>query len=115
PVFDDEGWVWNGRVPVGCLTAIVGPRGVGKSFLIADIAAKLSNGDPWPDDPDTPGHAAETLIITVEDHVPRGIVRRLRACGADLSCVHIVDFRDENGKPGTLTGALVEDMTDHMP
>src|SRR5262249_10846869 len=27
PEYDDDEWVWNGRVPGGCLTAIVGPRG----------------------------------------------------------------------------------------
>ena len=36
------GWIWTGRLPTGHVTAIVGPRGAGKSYLIAEIAARIS-------------------------------------------------------------------------
>lgn len=107
-------WVWQDRVPIGHVTAIVGPRGTGKSYLVAEMAARLSKGDPWPDDPQTEGDVAETLIITAEEDIATDILPRLRACGADLSNVHVVDFRDTDGKSGTLTGEVIEEMADHL-
>ena len=113
PDLDDD-WIWTGRLQTGHVTALVGPKGAGKSFLIAEIAARLSNGDPWPDDPLTPCEMAETLIITGEDEIPTVIKRRLRKCNADLENVHVVDFRDEDGTPGVITAEVVEEMADSL-
>src|SRR5512135_1965741 len=44
-------WLWPGRIPLGSLTLLVGDPGVGKSLLVADLAARVSAGRPWPDDP----------------------------------------------------------------
>ena len=109
-----DDWIWTGRLQTGHVTALVGPKGAGKSFLIAEIAARLSNGDPWPDDPLTPCEMAETLIITGEDEIPTVIKRRLRKCNADLENVHVVDFRDEDGTPGVITAEVVEEMADSL-
>jgi hypothetical protein len=44
-------WLWPGRIPLGCLSLLVGDPGVGKSLLTADIAARLSVPRRWPDKP----------------------------------------------------------------
>lgn len=111
PDFKDD-WIWNGRVRSGHVTAIVGPRGTAKSLLIAEIAARLSNGDPWPDDPSTPSEMAETLIITGEDEVANEIKPRLRAAGADLTNIHLADFRRYDGTPGRITIDAVNKLID---
>jgi len=116
-VGDDEyrqQWVWNGRVPVGHVTAIVGPRGAGKSYLMAEIAARVSTGEPWPDDPATRGNPAKVLIISGEDEILTVIKPRLRACGADLGKVHLVDFMHEDGTPGEITAEVIEEMAANL-
>jgi hypothetical protein len=51
-------WLWPRRIPLGCLTLIVGQPGLGKSLLAVDLAARISAAGPWPDDgafaPDPP-------------------------------------------------------------
>lgn len=42
-------WIWPARIPRGRLTLLIGEPGVGKSLLAADIAARISTGNPWPD------------------------------------------------------------------
>jgi putative DNA primase/helicase len=44
-------WLWPQRVPLGCLTLLIGDPGVGKSLLAIDMAARVSAARPWPDDP----------------------------------------------------------------
>ena len=42
-------WLWPGRIPLGRMTLLVGRPGEGKSWLTADIAARVSHGRDWPD------------------------------------------------------------------
>ncbi len=44
-------WLWPQRLPLGCLTLLIGDPAVGKSLLTADLAARLSVPHPWPDNP----------------------------------------------------------------
>jgi len=37
-------WLWAGRIPVGCVTLLVGDPGVGKSLVAADLCARVSAG-----------------------------------------------------------------------
>ena len=53
-------WLWAGRIPLGRITLIVGRPGVGKSFLTAELAARVSRGEPWPDGSPCPlGHSLD--------------------------------------------------------
>src|SRR6185312_4390182 len=111
----DHGWLWPGRVPVGSVTSLVGPRGAGKSYLVAEIAARVSRGEPWPDEPSTQQDAGDVLILTAEDDVDTVITPRLRACGADLDRVHVVDCRREDEEPAEITLRNVEDAASAVP
>ena len=42
-------WLWPNRIPLGKFTTLSGDRGLGKSFLTLDIAARVSNAVPFPD------------------------------------------------------------------
>jgi hypothetical protein len=44
-------WLWPQRIPLGCLTLLIGDPAVGKSLLTADLAARLTVPHCWPDDP----------------------------------------------------------------
>jgi putative DNA primase/helicase len=43
-------WLWPERIPIGKLTLIEGESNSGTSFLVADMAARVSSGKPWPGD-----------------------------------------------------------------
>lgn len=114
PELVDE-WLWNGRVPTRHVTAIVGPKGAGKSYLVAELVAKISSGDPWPDEPNTRREPAKVLVISAEDELPNDIMPRLRACGANFKNVRLVDFREEDGTPGEITPEAIEMVIDRTP
>jgi putative DNA primase/helicase len=44
-------WLWPGRIAAGRVTLLVGDPGLGKSLLALDVAARVTNGQPWPDAP----------------------------------------------------------------
>ena len=85
-------WVWRGRVPRGQVTAIFGPRGAGKSLVAMDIAARVTRGSAWPDDPETAQAPGSVLLITAEDQAPTMVVPRLRAADADMARVRVVSY-----------------------
>jgi hypothetical protein len=80
-------WLWPKRIPLGKLTTFAGVMGIGKTFLLCDIAARLSAGRAWPDLPDAQPEAADVLFISGEDDPEDTLVPRLIECGADLGRV----------------------------
>lgn len=81
-------WLWPHRIPIGKMTLIAGDPGLGKSILLATLAAHLSRGRPWPVD----GNACpvgSALLLSAEDDPADTVVPRLLAAGADprrVSC-----------------------------
>lgn len=83
-------WLWKDRVPLGMLSLFAGDPKCGKSFTTVDLAASVSRGaaPPFGDPPDGP---AGVVVLNAEDDPARTIVPRLKAAGADLSRVHIIE------------------------
>jgi hypothetical protein len=83
-------WLWRDRVPRGMLTLFAGDPKLGKSFVTLATAAAVSRGAPLPGDrpPDGPGGV---VLLSAEDDMARTIVPRLKAAGAVLSRVHILE------------------------
>lgn len=86
------GWRWPNIIPSGKLTLIAGHPGLGKSMLMANLAAIVSSGKGWPllSKASAPG---TVLIISGEDDDADTIRPRLEAAGADLT--RCVPFKDE--------------------
>jgi hypothetical protein len=85
-------WLWPGRIPLGKLTLLAGPGGLGKSMLTADIAARVSRGKAWTDGPVPP--RGDVLLISAEDDPGDTIRPRLDAAGADVCRVfHLPGIR----------------------
>ncbi len=82
-------WTWPHYFPAGKLCDIEGNPGDGKSILLADIAARVTIGAPWPDGA-LGGEPGNVLLFSAEDDSSDTIVPRLVAAGADLSRVHII-------------------------
>ncbi len=83
-------WLWDGRVPLGMLSLWAGPPKVGKSYVSLSLAAGVSRGAAAPHGsiPDGP---ASVILMSAEDDPSRTIIPRLKAAGADLSRVHILE------------------------
>src|SRR5262245_65586840 len=83
-------WLWPGRLAVGQMAILEGDPGLGKSFLALDLAARLSTGRPWPDA--APAAApASCVYLNGEDDEHATVGPRLRALGADLARVFLLD------------------------
>ncbi|HTI50599.1 MAG TPA: AAA family ATPase [Planctomycetaceae bacterium] len=88
----EQEWLWPQRIPRGTLTLLAGDPSVGKSRLAIDLAARISAGIPWPDDPaPKPGPRANVVLLTAEDSPEREVRKRLIAAGADLD--RVLNFR----------------------
>ncbi len=83
-------WLWRNRVPRGMLTLFAGDPKLGKSFVTIAMAAAVSRGVALPGD-DPPDRPGSVILLSAEDDPARTIVPRLRAAGADLSRVHILE------------------------
>lgn len=82
-------WLFKLRIPYGTLTILQGNPKVGKSFLTADIAARVSKGLLMPPNggPDPDRKSANVLMCNAEDDPARTLRPRLEALGADLNRV----------------------------
>jgi archaellum biogenesis ATPase FlaH len=78
-------WLWPGVIPRGMLSLVGGKQGLGKSFLICDLAARVSAGQPMPDG--TTLQPGKVLLLAREDDASCVLLPRLRASQADLARV----------------------------
>jgi energy-coupling factor transporter ATP-binding protein EcfA2 len=81
-------WLWEGRIPRGMLTLLVGDPGLGKSLLTALLAGWVSKA------------GGDVLLLSAEDHKAATIRPRLEAVGADLARVHALEVRREGIEEG---------------
>ena len=87
-------FVWYPYIPERDYTVLMAPGGTGKTYFVCGVAAALSTGRALPgEDARKPSNV---LIISAED---RGetLKKRLRASGADLERVFLLDCRDSVG------------------
>lgn len=83
-------WLWPQRIARGKLCLIVGNPGVGKSQLTAKITATITTGGEFPDQ--TKCSKGKVIFISAEDNAGDTIVPRLKAAGANLELIHIIDY-----------------------
>ena len=106
-------WLHPGRIPLGKITVIAGNPGVGKTFLVLDIAARVSTGNTWPDG--AKNEAGNVIILTAEDDLADTIKPRLITAGANhkriyaLQMVEKIDQETAESYKALLS--LSEDLT----
>ena len=83
-------WLWDLRMPLGCMVGLEGDPGLGKSTVTTRIAAAVTRGKPLPDSTTPSGEPANVLFMNAEDDPGRVMKPRLREAGADLSRVHFI-------------------------
>jgi putative DNA primase/helicase len=86
-------WFWPNVFVGGALNLLLGMPDVGKSVLTIDLAARTTNGTPWPplNGQQAPNIGGSVAFLSMEDSPETTIVPRLMAAGADLSKVLIVE------------------------
>lgn len=78
-------WLWPNRIALGFISLFAGRTGVGKSFVLCDVAARLSRGMTFPDG--SPARPINGAMFISEDPYKYVLVPRLIELGADLSRV----------------------------
>ncbi|MDO9526302.1 MAG: AAA family ATPase, partial [Gemmobacter sp.] len=99
-------WLWLGWIPKGYITIFAGETGAGKSTVLADIAARVTTGAPWPGPIGIPGERREpgrVLWLGSEDGIEEMTVPRLAACNADLNNVIEIQGAVQQGKRNTFS------------
>ncbi len=85
---DDERpieWLWPERIPLGVLTVLEGASHTGKSLILADMAARVSRGAPWPGRVAGPNLPGEVLFLCGDfDDWKKTVFSRLKMAGADV-------------------------------
>ncbi len=90
-------WLWQERLPRGKCVLVAGEGGLGKSMVLAWIAATVSRGGEWPCD-EGQSSLGSTIILSAEDDAADTVVPRLMANNADCSKVHILSaVRSDKG------------------
>src|SRR6185437_3309325 len=88
-------WLWPERIALGTLTVLAGDFQSGKSVLAADLAARVSRGDAWPDG--RPGLGpSQVLLVAHEDDSQAA----LEAAGAEMSRIVSLEEIEEVGRCG---------------
>ncbi len=84
-------WLWPGLIPKRKLTTLAGAGGLGKSFVCADLAARVSVGGEIPGGGGERFRRGNVLIINCEDDPEDTTVPRLIAAGADRSAIGLME------------------------
>lgn len=91
-------WLWADRIPVGEVTVMPGREGVGKSTVLAKIAADITNGTL---DGEFVGRPRNVIYIANEDSWSKTIAARMIAAGADMDRVFRLDTDPTSKEPGS--------------
>ncbi len=84
-------WLWPGRVPLGMLTLFAGDPKLGKSYATLAMAAAISRGAPLPGETAPSVDPGSVVLLNAEDDASRTIVPRLKAAGAALDRIHLLE------------------------
>jgi hypothetical protein len=74
-------WLWRNWIALGKLTVLDGDPGLGKSTMLLDLAARVSNIGIMPDN--SQGVSGNVIIMSAEDGPEDTIKPRLEAAGAN--------------------------------
>jgi putative DNA primase/helicase len=83
-------WLWRDVIPNAMLSLVAGKQGLGKSYMLCDIAARVSTGNAMPDG--TMSLPANVLLLAREDDASLVLKPRLESAGADLARIQWSTF-----------------------
>lgn len=77
-------WLVKGYFPMGAVSVVAGPGGVGKGVFMADVTAAVTTGRPTTLFPDAAVTQGNVLVLTSEDDPGMSLAPRMLAAGADM-------------------------------
>ena len=77
-------WLVKGYFPMGAVSVVAGPGGVGKGVFMADVTAAVTTGRPTTLFPDAAVTQGNVLVLTSEDDPGMFLAPRMLAAGADM-------------------------------
>ena len=117
-------WLWKPYLPLGRPVALEGDPGVGKSSLVAKIAAHLTSGQAFPNvlrgQAPHPVPACNVCLLTAEDDPGDTILPRIAVNGGDPARVYLIEgWHQPDGAQGVVTmqdlDLLKQALEDHKP
>lgn len=98
--------VWDGWLPEGCLTLLLGNSDVGKSNLMLALVGVIITGGRWPDGTAN-GHVADRVLFLDTEAALAMHVGRAKRWGLPLEKIGILPLRD-------ITSGFRLDREDHL-
>lgn len=77
-------WLIKGYFPMGAVSVVAGPGGVGKGVFMADVVAAVTTGRPTMLFPDAAVAQGNVLVLTSEDDPGMSLAPRMIAAEADM-------------------------------
>jgi len=99
-------WLWEPYIPLGKLTLCEGDPGAGKTWLALQLAAIISNGDPFPGDngiPKARREPASIIYMTAEDGLADTLRPRLDKAGANVNHIFALTGWMNDEKTGAIS------------
>jgi putative DNA primase/helicase len=84
-------WLWPQRIPAGKITLFTGKPDCGKSLALLDLIARVSTGRDFADGSKNENGACKVLLAASEDDPTDTLIPRLKAVGADLTNIAIIE------------------------
>lgn len=94
-------WLWEDVIPAGCLGLVEGKKNVGKSSVLASIAASIACGTPFPCG--TKHKAAPVIWDNREESWEKIVVPKLKAAGVPIPMLFRPRCRDTQGRKRRLS------------
>lgn len=104
-------WLWFPVLPLGQVALLAGHPDVGKSVVCLDLAARITNGEPFPLAPHPPV-AGSVLVVSAEDDLERTVLPRFQAAGGDVTRLRLAT--EESLEIGNIANIL-EAMQPDLP
>lgn len=102
-------WLWPHRIAIGKLTLLAGQPGLGKSQIMAAIAAATSTGAIWPCNEGV-APLGSVIVLSAEDDAADTQIPRLLAAGAHCRKIHIISAVREKDAAGNRTFNIQADL-----
>ncbi len=109
-------WLVKGYFPMGAVSVLAGPGGVGKGVFMADVTAAVTTGRPTTLFPDAAVTQGNVLVLTSEDDPGMSLAPRMLAAGADMRRVFYVtpSWYWQQKKKKLVIGARLFELIDEL-
>jgi hypothetical protein len=104
-------WLWRGWIPLRKIAVVDGDPDLGKSTMSLDLAARVTTGNPMPDQSRSDlQEPAGVVILTAEDDLDDTVRPRADALGADVDRIYCLQGKRGEYGERAVTLADIEEI-----